>query len=150
MGYRSQVYLKTTTEGWLIMKKFNDSITEWEDQPLSYSEVYRTPKGNYKITFDDIKWYTSYTQIQNFNKVLGIYEEQDIPYSFIRIGEEEDDIEHKRNYPDDIPYEIEAFEPVVDINDEEYHDYEKYEDHLDPAPAAGESEHDVKDEGDDV
>lgn len=129
MGYRSQVYLKTTTEGWLMMKKLDESIEKWEDKPLSYAEVYRTPMGNYKITFDDIKWYDSYTSVQHFMNMLEKYDEEDIPYSFIRIGEDELDCEHKRSYPDDMPYEIEAFEPIIDINDEEYSSYEKFEDH---------------------
>ena len=119
MGYRSQVYLKTTTEGWVIMKKFNDSIDNRDYQPLDGAEVNKTESGFYKISFCDIKWYDSYEQVQNFNKVLHMYDKQDIPYSFIRLGEDTEDIEHKRNYPDDMPYEIECFEPVVDVNDED-------------------------------
>jgi len=127
MGYRSQVYLKTTTEGWVLMKKFNNTIENEEEKPLFYSEVRKTPAGNYKITFDDLKWYDSYKQVQNFNKVLDMYDEQDIPYSFVRLGEEVEDVEHRRNYVDDMPWEIEGFEPVVDVYDEE-HDYELVED----------------------
>ena len=119
MGYRSQVYLKTTTEGWIIMKKFNDTITEEYSKPLCFAEVNKTESGFYKIYFCDLKWYDTYDQIKNFNKVLDMYEEQDIPYSFIRLGEDTEDIEHRRNYPDDMPYEIECFEPVVDVNDED-------------------------------
>ncbi len=123
MGYRSQVSMKTTTEGWIVMKRFNDSIENKEHQPLDGAEVNKTESGFYKISFYDIKWYDSYQSVQHFNHVLQLYEEQDIPYSFIRLGEDTDDIEHRRNYPDDIPYEIECFEPVVDINDEDldYH-----------------------------
>ena len=119
MGYRSNIYLKTTTEGWIVMKKFNDSIENRAHQPLDGAEVNKTESGFYKITFDDVKWYDSYEQVKNFNKVLDMYEEQEIPYSFIRLGEDVDDIEHIRNYPDDMPSEIECFEPVVDIDDED-------------------------------
>ena len=101
------------------MKKFNDSIDNKDYQPLDGAEVNKTESGYYKISFDDIKWYDSYTSVQNFNKVLRMYDEQDIPYSFIRWGEDTEDIEHRRNYPDDMPYEIECFEPVVDVNDED-------------------------------
>ena len=103
------------------MKKFNDSIDNRDYQPLDGAEVNKTESGFYKITFHDIKWYDSYTSVQNFNKVLDMYDEQDIPYSFIRLGEELDDVEHRRNYPDDddMPSEIEYFEPIVDINDED-------------------------------
>lgn len=118
MGYRSEVYLKTTTEGWIILKSFNDKIKEPEDRPLAYSEVNRTPSGFYKIEYHDIKWYDSYKQIQNFNVALDEMRDQDIPFSFIRLGEDTDDIEHVCNWTDDIPDAINSFEPVVDINDE--------------------------------
>lgn len=120
MGYRSNVYLKTTTEGWVILKKFNDELTEdWSDKPLAYSVIERTAGGNYKITWEDIKWYDSYASVQHLYEVLNIYEMKDIPYSFIRIGEEECDCEHKRSYVDDMPWEIEGFEPIVTVNDED-------------------------------
>ena len=119
MGYSSNVYLKTTTEGWILMKKMNDSIAIPEDKPLAYATVERTEAGFYKITFDDLKWYDSYRQVQNFNRVLDQYEDQDIPYSFIRLGGDTDDIEHRKNWTDDMPSEIESFEPVVDVNDDD-------------------------------
>ena len=124
MGYRSTVYLKTTSEGYTMMKQMNDRTKEKEDKVLAYAEVYKTSSGNYKICWEDIKWYSGYKQIQNVNEVMNLMDEQEIPYSFIRIGEETGDVEHRRSCPEDMPYEIEAFEPVVDINDEEYHDYE--------------------------
>lgn len=128
MGYRSTVYLKTTSEGWLLLQKLNDSIEKHEDKPLAWARAERTPAGNYKITFEDLKWYDGYSQIQNFNLALEKMDEQDIPYSFIRLGEDTEDIEHKRNYPDDMPYEIECFEPVVDVNDEESYEEIVFED----------------------
>lgn len=126
MGYRSQIALKTTTEGYLIMKQMNDAIETKEDRPLDYMEIQKTTFGFYKISQDDLKWYDSYPDVQNFNKMLEKLEAEDIPYSFIRIGEESDDVEHKCNYTDDMPDEISSFEPIVDINDEDYDSY--YED----------------------
>ena len=128
MGYRSQVYLKTTTEGWVLLKKFNDKIKEHDDQPLAYATVEKTSRGNYKITYEDLKWYDTYTQVKNFNLVLDKFDDQEIPYSYIRIGEDTGDIEHRRSYPEDMPYEIETFEPLIDINDEECYDETIYED----------------------
>ena len=124
MGYRSEVYLKTTTEGWVVLKSFNDSIKEPENRPLAYSEVNKTPDGFYKIEYHSIKWYDSYEQIQNFNVALDRLRDQDIPFSLIRLGEDTEDIEHICNWTDDIPDEINSFEPVVDINDEDYAKYE--------------------------
>lgn len=125
MGYRSQVYLKTTTEGWILMKKMNDSIENPDNKPLQYATVERTKAGFYKITFDDIKWYDSYKQVQNFNRVLVQCGDQDIPYSFIRIGEDTDDVEHRKNWTDDMPDEIGSFEPLIDVNDESCGSYDE-------------------------
>lgn len=129
MGYRSQVYLKTTTEGWLVLKKFNDSIKNPDHRPLQYAEIQRTPTGFYKVYFDDIKWYEgSFPEVDNFMNGLEKLEEQDIPYSFIRLGEDTSDIEHKRNWTEDMPYEIETFEPVIDVNDDDWSNYEDVKD----------------------
>ena len=131
MGYRSQVYLKTTTEGWLVLKRFNDIIIEEVDKPLFSAIVNKTPAGFYRITFEDIKWYDSYAQIRNFNEAIKMFDTQDIPYSFIRLGEDTGDIEHNCNWTDDIPDEISSFEPVVDINDENWGEYESLDEDAD-------------------
>ena len=125
MGYRSQVYLKTTTEGYITIKRRNDSIENPEHRILNYAtEIKKTPSGFYKIYFDDIKWYDSFEEVKHFMESLEILQEQGIPYSFIRIGEDTDDIEHKMNYTDDMPDEIYSFEPVVDVNDDDWSNYE--------------------------
>ena len=124
MGYRSQVYLKTTTEGWLLLKRFNDAIENREHRPLYGADVNKTESGFYKISFDDVKWYDSFPEVQNFMEAMDVLEDNDIPYSYIRIGEDTSDIEHKCNWTDDIPDEINSFEPVVDINDEDWSKYE--------------------------
>ena len=130
MGYRSQVYLKTTTEGWLVLKKLNDSIENPEHRPLQHAaNIQKTPTGFYKIRFDDIKWYEgTYEEVDNFMNGLDKLEEQDIPYSFIRIGEDISDIEHKNNWTEDMPYEISSFEPVRDVNDDDWSSYEDVKD----------------------
>ena len=82
MGYRSDVYFKTTTEGWLIIKRRNDSIENPDYRMLNYAEeIKRTPSGFYKIYFSDIKWYESYEEVKQFMSALDDLVEQDIPYS---------------------------------------------------------------------
>lgn len=117
MGYRSQVAFKTTSEGYIILKRFNDEIEEKKDRPLYCAEIRKTEDGFYKITFDEIKWYDSYADIQNFIKVMDILDEQDIPYKFIRLGEDIDDIEIRDNYTEDMPEALLEFNPAVDIYD---------------------------------
>lgn len=132
MGYRSNVYLKTTTEGYIIIKRRNDSVENPDHRILEYAEsIKKTPSGFYKIEFDDIKWYESFEEVKQFMDGLDILREQDIPYSFIRIGEESDDVEHKMNWTDDMPDEISTFEPVVDVNDNDWSSYEDVDDDKD-------------------
>lgn len=120
MGYRSQVYLKTTTEGYLIIKRFNESIKLETDKPLYGATVQCTPAGFYKISFDDVKWYEgTFKDVDNFMEALELLKKQDIPYSFIRLGEETDDIVRDYNWTDDMPDAISSFEPVVDVNDDD-------------------------------
>ena len=125
MGYRSQVSLKTTTEGWVLMKKFNDSIENETDKPLFCATIRKTSTGNYRIDFDWIKWYDTYTQVQNFEKMLCTYGEKDIPYSFIRIGEDYNDIEHIHNWIADAPDSILDFCPETTVYDDDESSYEE-------------------------
>lgn len=132
MGYRSDVYLKTTTEGYLIIKRRNDSIENPDHRMLRYAEsIKKTPSGFYRIDFDDIKWYESFEEVKQFMGSLELLQEQDIPFSFIRIGEDPTDVEHKVNWTDDMPDEIQTFEPVIDVNDEDWGCYEDVEDDKD-------------------
>lgn len=67
-----------------------------------------------------MKWYEgTFKDVDNFMKTLELLKAQDIPYSFIRIGEDINDIVHDCNWTDDIPDEISSFEPVVDVNDDD-------------------------------
>lgn len=124
MGYRSDVYLKTTTEGYLIIKRFNDSliVEDKSERPLTYATISYTPTGFYRIEYNDIKWYDSYPEVQNFNKALDLLRKQDIPYAYIEIGEDPDDITYKCNYSAGLetPSEIANFQPVVDVGDDDF------------------------------
>lgn len=124
MGYCSQVALKTTTEGYLVLKRFNDSIKFDSEKPLRGAEIMRTKAGFYKISFDDVKWYDSYSDVQNFLRGMDKLEYQDIPYVFIRIGEDYDDIEYKENYTEDMPEELCEFNPDISIYDCDSGDYD--------------------------
>lgn len=55
---------------------------------------------------------------------MDILEKHDIPYKFIRLGENIDDIEVRENYTDDMLDELEDFNPNVSIYDTSAGDYE--------------------------
>lgn len=133
MGYSNQVYLKTTTEGYVMLKQFNDNITNTKERFIQtgkypLGKVNKSPSGNYKISWEDVKWYDSYPVVKNLFSALGELEKADIPYSYIRIGEEAGDVEHKQNYLEDMPYEIKSFTPIIDVYDEDIASYEEVPD----------------------
>lgn len=121
--------MKTTTEGYLTIKQFNDSIDVIEDRPLQGAMIQKTALGFYKISFESVKWYEeSYTDVANFMRALNLLETHDIPYSFIRIGENPTDVVHNFNWTEDMPDEIASFEPIVSVNDDDWSGYEDVRD----------------------
>lgn len=111
------------------MKRLNDKIEIEENKPLYEMTVEVTPDGFYKISNDHIKWYDSYANVKNFNLALGQIDKQDIPYTFIRIGEDVGDIEIRNNWTEDIPDEINSFEPETEIYDESEGSYKTIMEH---------------------
>ena len=48
----------------------------------------------------------------------------EVQFSVIYAGEETNDIDHRCNWTDDIPDAIASFEPVIDVNDDDWSSYE--------------------------
>ena len=89
MGYRSEVYLRIAeplVEVVDAARKLDDNL----DKMLSHG----AEEGN-KTDFhwDYTKWYDSYPEIQAVESMLDMLQDDD--YGFVRIGEEEGDIERK-------------------------------------------------------
>lgn len=123
MSYRSQIALKTTTEGYILLKRFNDKIENPDERPLKHLTVGVTPTGYYKISHPSIEWSDS-KQVTNFNEALREMRFQNIPYVFIRIGEDIEDIYIKNNWTSDIPDEINTFDVERHIVDEDEGGYD--------------------------
>ena len=104
MGYRSDIRIRTTKEGLEIMKKFvekyiKENVSEdargldWN--LLNSAEI--TETGN-SITLDweNIKWYNGidgYQDVDAIMKSLDELSDKDIDYQYMRIGEENNDID---------------------------------------------------------
>ena len=102
MGYRSDVAIAihkdlqgefltflNTTE--LMAHIFGDMSDFHLDK--DYQE-----EGHWLFTVDSVKWYSSYIDIQMFEKFFDAMDENDDhqeKYRFLRIGEEHDDIEQR-------------------------------------------------------
>lgn len=99
MGYRSEVRIATTREGYDLMCDRIDFISEGHDSyPLMGSErqpeFFDEENGTVVFGWDNIKWYVGlFCDVTNVVKALGELYEQEIPYEFCRIGESWDDIE---------------------------------------------------------
>lgn len=99
MGYRSEVRIATTREGYDLMCDRIDFISEGHDSyPLMGSErqpeFFDEENGTVVFGWDNIKWYAGlFCDVTNVVEAMGELEEQEIPYEFCRIGEDWDDIE---------------------------------------------------------
>ena len=105
MGYRSDVRLRTTKEGYEIMKAEIDKCLEEKkktgDRDFDYEPenllktANNTDIDGETVTVDwtYMKWYDCYVEVMAFNSALHILADKDIDYQFMRIGEDLDDIE---------------------------------------------------------
>jgi hypothetical protein len=50
------------------------------------------------FAIDDVKWYDSYPDVAAFEKMLGEVEDLGYSYEFVRVGEDNDDIDLRESY----------------------------------------------------
>lgn len=109
MGYRSEILIKTNKKGYDLLKAMSkDPTIPKDERPLAGLNVFKftTPDGEeiYKLYHDYIKWYPEYKQIQLLYEAFDHMNNLDIPIVFLRIGEDQDDMEEFRSeasYDDD-------------------------------------------------
>lgn len=109
MGYRSSVRIITTNEGWNKLKEFSKRYLQ-EKRGMDYTYLFDFDKGylylfekteNNQIVYggwNDVKWYESedeYDDIDSIMKGLYYLEDLDIPYRYVRIGEDYGDYEER-------------------------------------------------------
>lgn len=126
MGYRSEVraaFYTTRKDDWPTLKMFVE-----ENFPKSLNEglylITSAGMWGYDYNASDIKWYASYPEIQAFDKFVEVFEDiagemrvlkgvngevyheyvNEWSYEFLRIGEDDGDVERKQggrahNYP---------------------------------------------------
>jgi hypothetical protein len=104
MGYRSNVvaliyplggeenllnYDKLKT---LMNTTFKDMLDTWGDY-FAWDDTHRV----LKFTADDIKWYDGYPDVARFTVFLAEVHELEYEYEFMRIGEDDTDIEYDQS-----------------------------------------------------
>jgi hypothetical protein len=115
MGYRSAVeavFYTRNEEEWPILKLYIDENFPkcWRDEDIEYLKPIKASNAwGYHFIADNIKWYESYPEIQEFNEFAekfvvfseskeGMPEKQlSWAYEFVRLGEEANDIEEERS-----------------------------------------------------
>lgn len=119
MSIRSHIYFKTTSEGWIKFKQLNDKIEIESHKPLTCMNmnVDKTPTGFYKITGEELKWHITAPDVKNFMDIIKQLESLGLPFTFIRVGENYNNINIIKNHPSDTPYPIEEFEPMINVRD---------------------------------
>lgn len=117
MGYRSDVAYtirfvheddtnnKQSFYTFLAEAKVNAATALCFTTPNAPSWVFEVDEENYQINFyaDNVKWYDSFSDVQAHEALLSLANEWDedednhahIGYSFVRVGEENDDIVEK-------------------------------------------------------
>ena len=103
MGYRSDVRIATTRDGYDLMCDRIDFISSGLNSlPLMGSNrrpgFFKEEGGCVVFGWDGIDWCVGlFCDVTNVEEALGELDEQGIPYEFCRIGEGWDDVEFRTN-----------------------------------------------------
>jgi len=73
----------------LMNTTFKDVLDSWGNESFSWDDKHRILVFN----ANSIKWYESYPEVDMFPKFLEDVHELEYEYEFIRLGEEDDDVE---------------------------------------------------------
>lgn len=126
MGYYSYVQIATTQKGFEKIKAGQEKFEDGELMDIAEITNYKKFDKDYVlISWDSIKYYKEYKDIQELEKSLAKIKDG---YVFCRLGEENGDIEFRKKSKD--PALMEQFEFVKDIRNKlnkEFKDEEEEE-----------------------
>lgn len=126
MGYYSYVQIATTQKGFKKIKAGQEKFEDGELMDIAEITNYKKFDKDYVlISWDSIKYYKEYKDIQELEKSLVKIKDG---YVFCRLGEENGDIDFRKKSKD--PALMEQFEFVKDIRDKlnkEFEDEEEEE-----------------------
>ena len=104
MGYRSEVAIALTPEAankLFVLQEFCPELKELikDADEASHFDKESIDKGfDVKFYWNHIKWYDSYTEIQQMETFLYQILDDDSEYLLLRIGEETDDMETQGHF----------------------------------------------------
>ena len=120
MGYRSEVGIILSAEAYDLLvcelekervdgilnnnkpKTFNKTLTLLDEMEEDGNSRLLERSTDIILYYSWIKWYNSYDEIQFIERMLDMMEERDLAYSFLRIGEENQDIDARYNRSEDL------------------------------------------------
>lgn len=108
MGYRSEVRIATTREGYeRICKRVDDLGKSSNVYPLISTKVkpdfFDEEDGTVAFGWDHIKWYDGdYEDVTHVSKALAELEADGLPLEFCRVGESWDDIQFECHNDNDL------------------------------------------------
>lgn len=97
MGYRSDVALCIKKEDFEVLKE-KTKATEYDILDSASTIRFDDEDGVVAIFWGYIKWYPEYEDVAVVENFIDELYDADKPFTFIRIGEERDDIEERMNW----------------------------------------------------
>lgn len=101
MGYRSNVKLITTNEGWEKIKDTVQKANPDNHEYITSDKRIEELRGGYYIlwTLSDVKWYEdAFPEVSAFMGTFDDLVDAGIPFQFARIGEDFDDTFYQEYY----------------------------------------------------
>ena len=97
MGYRSDVALCIKKEDYEVLKT-NAEAAEYNILDSASTIRFDDEDGVVAIFWGCVKWYSEYEDVAVVEDLIDKLYDADKPFTFIRIGEERDDIEERSNW----------------------------------------------------
>ena len=103
MGYRSEVRIATTPKGWQMIQENYPRFLKPRTEKSSFNEEelfdlldwmdhFKSDDTGVYFGWDNIKWYSSFPEINAMVDTLNFLEDKEIPYQLVRLGEDYADI----------------------------------------------------------
>ena len=115
MGYRSEikaVFYTDDKEKWPVLKLYLDENfpNEWSLEPIESKHCY-----GYVFSAEDVKWYDNYEDVIALTRLYKDTIEAGGAYRFIRVGEDDKDIDEEYEESDTTEPFWDDFYPVTSI-----------------------------------
>ena len=103
MGYRSEVKLLFTGEPDELRAFIAKTKLEMGEEAFTWADSSDIQPKHWLLEWNSVKWYDSYEEVQAWEALYQSTDEDGCPIGaeFMRVGEGDDDIEHRMTHDDD-------------------------------------------------